>query len=750
MMRTDNDGEGRTGTPPVLPSALEDAARGRKVIPVDPASKEPAKFNGTQFGIYSASDDPVRITQWFTDMPDAGVGIVAYASGLAVIDIDERHGGAIEALQLAGDMPATWTVRTPNGWHLYFQHPGVDLRGELDKHRFPGHDIKDVGYVLAPPTVRADGGTYTVVDDTDPAPMPDWLVDECEKRYTAPPETKGVDVGALGVPSIPALLEAAGWALQSSNGNGGVTYWTRPGKGDGTSAVHNHLGTDTLKVFSTAPECSGMTTEGTHNRLSVYTHLCHGGDFGAALKELTFKKLATKAGTIDVPEPGDGVFLVRADAVTVEDVEWFDDKLIPLRVVTLVVGIDGVGKSTVLYTKAAKATLGELPGVFYGTPCDVVVASSEDHAGTVIVPRLLAADADLEHVHIVKCRRYGAEGEIALPDDLPAVADVIEEVGARFLIVDPLVAHMPMNVDTHKAQHVRQVLAPLARIAEWQRLAVAAVVHFNGSPSTDVRSRISGSKALRDAARSVLVCGADPSDESRFVVVQDKNSFGPKAKTGTAYRIVTRYVERDGKVHETSGIEWLGDVPMDARQLLAGPDDPEARTEQDEAADFLRSYLAHGAQPSDDVKKAAAREGIAERTLQRARRTIGVEVERAGFQGGSTWALPFVPPPSGTDRGGTNGEGGTTVETQGDSATESASAVHSCQSQESGTNGETPSSEPDESDTPPATPEARVVTESGPLTCSKCGRKVASAGVWRCPYVSCRAWFRTAKEDRRD
>jgi AAA domain len=259
--------------------------------------------------------------------------------------------------------------------------------------------------------------------------MPGWLVEECEKRYTPPPETLGVDVNALGVPSIPELLEATGWALQSSNGNG-VTYWTRPGKPDGTSAVHNHLGTDTLKVFSTAPECSGMTTEGTHNRLSVYAHLCHGGDFGAALKALTFKKLGKKA-TTDVPEPGDGVFLVRASDVTVEDVEWFDDKLIPLRVVTLVVGLDGVGKSTVLYTKAAKATLGELPGVFYGTPCDVVVASSEDHAGTVIVPRLLAANADLAHVHIVKCRRYGAEGEIALPDDLPAVADVIEEVGAR-------------------------------------------------------------------------------------------------------------------------------------------------------------------------------------------------------------------------------------------------------------------------------------------------------------------------------
>jgi hypothetical protein len=740
-MGASSDGAGRAGTSPVLPDALENATRGRKQIPIDPASKQPARWNGTQFGIYSATDDPEQITKWFTNMPDAGVGIVAHASGLAIIDIDERHGGTYQALQNAGDMPATWTVRTPNGWHLYFQHPGVDLRGELDKSRFPGHDIKDVGYVLAPPTVRADGGTYTVIDDTDPAPMPGWLVEECEKRYTPPPETRGVDVNALGVPSIPELLEATGWALQSSNGNG-VTYWTRPGKPDGTSAVHNHLGTDTLKVFSTAPECSGMTTEGTHNRLSVYAHLCHGGDFGAALKALTFKKLGKKA-TTDVPEPGDGVFLVRASDVTVEDVEWFDDKLIPLRVVTLVVGLDGVGKSTVLYTKAAKATLGELPGVFYGTPCDVVVASSEDHAGTVIVPRLLAANADLAHVHIVKCRRYGAEGEIALPDDLPAVADVIEEVGARFLIVDPLVAHMPMNVDTHKAQHVRQVLAPLARIAEWQRLAVAAVVHFNGAPSTDVRSRISGSKALRDTARSVLVCGADPSDESRFVVVQDKNSFGPKAKTGTAYRIVTRYIERHGAVHETSGIEWLGEVQMDARQLLAGPGNPEERSDIEEAEVLLSGLVEAGAGRVEvaEAKKAAAAIGVtSDKTLQRARRNLGLEAESEGFGPTKKWWWRYakttsrlVDKPPATQPPCPVSE---TVTAQGDPAPETP-LVDSL--------SDVSTKEPDESDSHPATPGAQVVIESGSPSCSRCGREIASPDLCRCPYVSCRAWFRTTE-----
>jgi hypothetical protein len=228
----------------------------------------------------------------------------------------------------------------------------------------------------------------------------------------------------------------------------------------------------------------------------------------------------------------DGVHLVRASSVSPESVEYLDEGLIPLRVVTLVTGLDGVGKSTILYTKAARATRGNLAGALYGQPVDVVIASSEDHPATVIVPRLIAAGADLARCHIVKVNREGIEGEIVLPDDLNEMATAVAEVSARLLIVDPLVAYMPLQVDSHKAQHVRSVMAPLARLAEDERLAVAAVVHFNGSPSTDVRSRISGSKALRDAARSVLVCGEDPDDESRFVLAQDKFSFGTETVDG--------------------------------------------------------------------------------------------------------------------------------------------------------------------------------------------------------------------------
>jgi hypothetical protein len=334
---------------------------------------------------------------------------------------------------------------------------------------------------------------------------------------------------------------------------------------------------------------------------------------------------------------GEGVYLVKASEIEPEDGDYFEQDLIPLKVVTLVVGIDGVGKSTILYAKAALATRGNLPGKFEGAPVDVVIASSEDHPNTVIIPRLKAAGADLQRVHIVKVRRQGLDGEISLPDDLDAVALEVARVGARLLLVDPLIAHLPLHVDAYKAQHVRSVMAPLARLAEERNLAVAAVVHFNGAPSTDVRSRISGSKGLRDAARSVLVCGVDPGDESRFVLVQDKFSFGPKPTTGRAYQIETALIDHDAKTVKTSRVIWLGEVEIDSRGLLAGAGDPEERADRDDAAEFLRTVLADGGRPPKDVEQEGKTAGFSIDQLKRAKSRAGVLSGKRGFGDSGQW-----------------------------------------------------------------------------------------------------------------
>jgi hypothetical protein len=372
---------------------------------------------------------------------------------------------------------------------------------------------------------------------------------------------------------------------------------------------------------------------------------------------------------------GDGVYLMRADRITAEHVDYFDEGLIPLRVTTVVTGIDGVGKSTMLYTKAALATRGQLHGAFSGQPVDVVIASSEDHPGSVIKPRLIAAGADLTRVHIVKVRRDDLDGDIALPDDLDQLEAQVRKVNARLLIVDPLVAHLPLSIDSHKAQHVRSVLAPLGHLAEEARLAVAAVVHFNGAPSTDVRSRISGSKALRDASRSVLVCGADPNDGSRYVMVQDKHSFGPRSNVGFAYRIITASVELNGETFTTSKLAWDGEVEIDARGLLAGPGVPEA-PKTIAAKAMLEELLADGAVLVETLKFEARKRDLGWRTVEATKADLGVIAEQVPVPGKkgpgpSWWRLPNGPQrPSGANPIADHSEGSEPLQDNASSAAE--------------------------------------------------------------------------------
>ena len=55
----------------------------------------------------------------------------------------------------------------------------------------------------------------------------------------------------------------------------------------------------------------------------------------------------------------------------------------------------------------------------------------------------------------------------------------------------------------------------------------------------------------------------------------------------------------------------------------------------DAATDFLRDILADGPLPSSEVKALAADVDITERTLERAKKKLGIESERKGFGAGS-------------------------------------------------------------------------------------------------------------------
>jgi len=167
------------------------ASRGWAVFPLAPGAKRPAIREWE----HRATTDPDRITRCWHAGAGFGIGIACGTSRLVVLDLDPATdaggpdgAGALAALAAARgvQLAPTFTVATPRGGtHLYYAAPpGVQLRntaGTLAPHvdtRANG------GYVVAPGTVLPNGG-YELVDDTDPAELPAWLVQALTARPSA-------------------------------------------------------------------------------------------------------------------------------------------------------------------------------------------------------------------------------------------------------------------------------------------------------------------------------------------------------------------------------------------------------------------------------------------------------------------------------------------------------------------------------------------------------------------------------------
>ena len=118
-------------------------------------------------GCNGASTDPEKIKEWAAKWPDANIGIKC--ENILVLDLDNKDGkngsnDLTEIKEELGQFPKSPVVATPTGgFHRYFRHPGVDVKGVAGvkyKGRETGIDIR-VGnqYVIAPPSIHPDTGT---------------------------------------------------------------------------------------------------------------------------------------------------------------------------------------------------------------------------------------------------------------------------------------------------------------------------------------------------------------------------------------------------------------------------------------------------------------------------------------------------------------------------------------------------------------------------------------------------------------
>ena len=159
--------------------------RGWHIFPTDGAdAKHPAVKWGAE-----ATNDLEQILTWFTLDGFTGIGISCGPSSLFVVDVDAYKPETAESFRWLTKnrylLPRTLSAVTPSGGaHYYYEAPSPALRNSNASlpgigRKLGGFDSRgDGGFVVAPPTRRADGVEYEFLPENwaaQPVATPDWL-----------------------------------------------------------------------------------------------------------------------------------------------------------------------------------------------------------------------------------------------------------------------------------------------------------------------------------------------------------------------------------------------------------------------------------------------------------------------------------------------------------------------------------------------------------------------------------------------
>jgi hypothetical protein len=170
-------------------------------------------------------------------------------------------------------------------------------------------------------------------------------------------------------------------------------------------------------------------------------------------------------------------------------------------------------------------------------------------------------------------------------------------------------------------------MTTLLRLAERFDVAVLAIRHFRKSDAPKALLRGLGSIDFSAAVRSILVAGEHPTQQGLRVLAHAKSNLAAKGPSQT-YEITV-----EGE------FRWAGSSTVTANEL-ASFTAAEKVTKREEAKDFLTELLAQGPVDYQKVSESAKAEGISPKTLNRAKKDLGVRSEHvgeSGQQGGGQW-----------------------------------------------------------------------------------------------------------------
>lgn len=230
-------------TPPTtnLEYALKYAANGWHIIPCytikngacacgESKCNSPGKHPMNNHGVKNATTDATIITEWFTQWPDANIGVATGRhSGFFAVDVDIKHDlgkfGDVSLEQLESDhgkMPDTVLAKTGSGGlHYLFKYPNYPEIANSTSKLGGSIDVRGIGgYIIVEPSLHISGHAYTWEASSDPLTdakildAPQWLLNlTAAKKNDMKPNAEGMyfqssELDAMSDDQLSDLMQA--------------------------------------------------------------------------------------------------------------------------------------------------------------------------------------------------------------------------------------------------------------------------------------------------------------------------------------------------------------------------------------------------------------------------------------------------------------------------------------------------------------------------------------------------------------
>ncbi|WP_020470484.1 AAA family ATPase [Zavarzinella formosa] len=326
--------------------------------------------------------------------------------------------------------------------------------------------------------------------------------------------------------------------------------------------------------------------------------------------------------------PAGGLFTRNLGDIPMKPVKWIVENFVPKGMLTLVAGHGGDGKSSLLAHVAGCVTQGRPAfGLEYECPppADVLIYNCEDAPSEVMVPRFIAAGADVGRIRLID-GATGPEGKrIAFSLlNVDQLAGEFQRKPFGVLIIDPISSTVGnAGGNDNSETDIRPLLESLSQFAESNGVAVIGVKHLGKGDRENATMRTQGSVAYTSVPRMVLTLAKNPDDPARRILARSKTNLPITGQVGRdglsfatepppgALELVLRHspglpaneaATVAAQMYRCCDFQpWEGDI----HELASGRQNRETQKEdrslaKSRAADWLRSFLADGPRHSTD------------------------------------------------------------------------------------------------------------------------------------------------------